>query len=40
MDLSMVADGNSTIRHNLPQSMLYADVLQFWARPTYYTPTR
>lgn len=40
MDLSMVADGNSTIEHNLPQSMLYADVLQFWGQTRVaYTPT-
>jgi len=40
MDLSMVADGNSTIEHNLPQSMLYADVLQFWGQTgVAYTPT-
>ena len=40
MDLSMVADGNSTIEHNLPQSMLYDDVLQFWSQTgVAYTPT-
>ncbi len=40
MDLSMVADGNSTIEHNLPQSMLYDDVLQFWGQTQVaYTPT-
>ncbi len=40
MDLSMVADGNSTIEHNLPQSMLYEDVLQFWSQTKVaYTPT-
>jgi len=40
MDLSMVADGNSTIEHNLPQSMLYDDVLQFWGQTRVaYTPT-
>ena len=40
MDLSMVADGNSTIEHNLPQSMLYEDVLQFWGQTNVtYTPT-
>ncbi len=40
MDLSMVADGNSTIEHNLPQSMLYEDVLQFWSQTNVaYTPT-
>jgi imidazolonepropionase-like amidohydrolase/Tol biopolymer transport system component len=39
-DLSMIADGNSTIEHNLPQSMLYDDVLQFWSQTKVaYTPT-
>jgi len=40
MDLSMVADGNSAIEHNLPQSILYDDVLQFWSQTNVaYTPT-
>jgi imidazolonepropionase-like amidohydrolase/Tol biopolymer transport system component len=40
MDLSMVADGNSAIEHNLPQSKLYDDVLQFWSQTNVaYTPT-
>jgi imidazolonepropionase-like amidohydrolase/Tol biopolymer transport system component len=40
MDLSMIADGNSAIEHNLPQSMLYDDVLQFWSQTNVaYTPT-
>ncbi len=40
MDLSMVADGNSAIEHNLPQSRLYEDVLQFWGQTAVaYTPT-
>ena len=40
MDLSMIADGNSAIEHNLPQSMLYDDVLQFWRQTNVaYTPT-
>ena len=40
MDLSMVADGNSAIEHNLPQSRLYDDVLQFWGQTNVaYTPT-
>ena len=40
MDLSMVADGNSAIEHNLPQSGLYDDVLQFWSQTQVaYTPT-
>jgi imidazolonepropionase-like amidohydrolase len=40
MDLSMVVDGNSTMEHNLPQAMLYEDVLQFWSQTKVaYTPT-
>jgi imidazolonepropionase-like amidohydrolase len=40
MDLSMVADGNSAIEHNIPQSELYDDVLQFWSQTEVaYTPT-
>ena len=40
MDLSMVADGNSAIEHNVPQSELYDDVLQFWSQTEVaYTPT-
>ncbi len=40
MDLSMVADGNSAIEHNVPQSMLYDDVVQFWKQTNVaYTPT-
>jgi len=40
MDLAMVADGNATIEHNLPQSTLYEDVLQFWSQTDVaYTPT-
>ncbi len=40
MDLSLVADGNTSIEHNLPQSMLYEDVLSFYAATKVaYTPT-
>jgi imidazolonepropionase-like amidohydrolase len=40
MDMSMVTDGNSAIEHNLPQSMLYGDVLQLWQQTNVtYTPT-
>lgn len=40
MDLSMVADGNTSIEHNLPQSMLYDDVIQFYSQTNVaYTPT-
>ena len=40
MDLSLVADGNTSVEHNLPQSMLYEDVLSFYgATKVAYTPT-
>jgi len=40
MDLSMVADGNTGIEHNLPQSELYDDVVQFYSQTGVgYTPT-
>ena len=40
MDLSMVADGNTSIEHNLPQSELYDDVIQFYGQSKVaYTPT-
>ena len=40
MDLSLVADGNTGIEHNLPQAVLYEDVLQFWEQTEVgYTPT-
>jgi len=40
MDLAMVSDGNTSIEHNLPQSMLYDDVLSFYAATEVgYTPT-
>ncbi len=40
MDLSMVADGNTGIEHNLPQSELYDDVIQFYSGTKVgYTPT-
>jgi imidazolonepropionase-like amidohydrolase/Tol biopolymer transport system component len=40
MDMSMVADGNTSIEHNVPPERFYDDVLQFW-KPTgvAYTPT-
>jgi len=40
MDMSMVADGNTSIEHNVPPERFYDDVLQFWP-PTKvaYTPT-
>ena len=40
MDMAMVADGNSTIEHNIPQSMLYEDALSFYGQTDVaYTPT-
>ncbi|HFB54934.1 MAG TPA: amidohydrolase, partial [Hellea balneolensis] len=40
MDLSMVSDGNTGIEHNLPQSELYDDVIQFYGQSDVgYTPT-
>ncbi|MEL6449329.1 MAG: amidohydrolase family protein [Pseudomonadota bacterium] len=40
MDLSMVVDGNTGIEHNLPQSVLYNDIIQFWSQTAVaYTPT-
>jgi imidazolonepropionase-like amidohydrolase/Tol biopolymer transport system component len=40
LDMTHVADGNSTIEHNIPQAVLYEDVLQFFSQSkTNYTPT-
>ena len=40
MDLNLIADGNSTLEHNIPVEFLYEDVLQFMAQAnTNYTPT-
>ncbi len=40
MDMSFVADGITSIEHNLPQSMLYEDVLSYYsATDVAYTPT-
>ncbi|MHA7871446.1 MAG: amidohydrolase family protein, partial [Hyphococcus sp.] len=40
MDMSFVADGITSIEHNLPQSVLYEDVLSFYsATQSAYTPT-
>ena len=36
----MVDEGNTGIEHNLPQPMLYDDVIQFWSQTDVgYTPT-
>jgi len=40
MDMSLIADGNSTLEHNIPQAVLYEDVLSFFAQTKVaYTPT-
>ncbi|SMQ64566.1 Imidazolonepropionase [Altererythrobacter xiamenensis] len=40
MDMNLVADGNSTVEHNVPVDIFYEDVLQFFGPSgTNYTPT-
>ncbi|MBV7265176.1 amidohydrolase family protein [Erythrobacter ani] len=40
MDMNLVADGNSTIEHNVPGEVFYEDVLQFFGQSnSNYTPT-
>lgn len=40
MDLNLIADGNSTLEHNIPVMRIYDDVLQFFGQSdTNYTPT-
>ena len=40
LDLSLVADGNTTVEHNLPQATLYEDILSFYSQTNVaYTPT-
>ena len=40
MDMALIADGNSTLEHNVPLTTFYKDVLDFWGgSQTYYTPT-
>ncbi|MEK7264614.1 MAG: amidohydrolase family protein [Pseudomonadota bacterium] len=39
-DMTLIADGNSTLEHNIPQNVLYEDVLSFFSQTkTAYTPT-
>ena len=39
-DMTLIADGNTTIEHNLPVGVFYDDVLQFFSQSkTGYTPT-
>ena len=40
MDMNLIADGNSTLEHNIPIDVMYEDVLQmFGGSDTNYTPT-
>ncbi|TMM47342.1 amidohydrolase family protein [Qipengyuania marisflavi] len=40
MDMNLIADGNSTVEHNVPVEHFYEDVLQFWGQSqTNNTPT-
>jgi imidazolonepropionase-like amidohydrolase/Tol biopolymer transport system component len=40
MDMTIVADGNSTLEHNIPQNVLYEDVISFYAQTKVaLTPT-
>jgi imidazolonepropionase-like amidohydrolase len=40
MDIALIADGNTTLEHNIPQAMLYEDVLDFFGGTRVgYTPT-
>ncbi|HWH17549.1 MAG TPA: amidohydrolase family protein [Allosphingosinicella sp.] len=40
MDMALIADGNTTLEHNIPQAMLYEDVLSFFSQTKVgYTPT-
>ena len=40
MDMTIVADGNSTLEHNVPLEFFYEDMLQFFGgSQTNYTPT-
>ena len=40
MDLSLIQDGNSTVEHNVPLAVFYADFVSLWSQTkTNYTPT-
>jgi imidazolonepropionase-like amidohydrolase len=40
MDMALIADGNTTLEHNIPQARLYEDVLDFFGGTKVgYTPT-
>jgi imidazolonepropionase-like amidohydrolase len=39
-DVTLIGDGNTTLEHNIPQSMLYADMLSYFGQSKVgYTPT-
>jgi imidazolonepropionase-like amidohydrolase/Tol biopolymer transport system component len=40
MDMTIIADGNTGLEHNMPPERFYDDVMQFWSRTGVgYTPT-
>ena len=40
MDMNLIADGNTTLEHNVPLDVFYDDVLQFFSKSKVgYTPT-
>jgi imidazolonepropionase-like amidohydrolase len=40
MDITLIADGNTTVEHNIPVDVFYEDALQFFSRSKVgYTPT-
>ncbi|HTU11932.1 MAG TPA: amidohydrolase family protein [Allosphingosinicella sp.] len=40
MDITLIQDGNSTLEHNIPQRVLYEDVLSLWSQTRVgYNPT-
>jgi hypothetical protein len=40
MDMNLIADGNTTVEHNVPLDIFYDDVLQFFSKSKVgYTPT-
>lgn len=40
MDIALIADGNTTLEHNIPQNIFYKDVVDFFAATKVgYTPT-
>ena len=40
LDMALIADGNTALEHNLPQMMIYEDVLSYYSQTRVaYTPT-